>query len=124
MYLSDKKWTLPSSVVVLKIWTFKNHHFSTISNQVNPTLKRNLDLRSNSLFLLRHCIDSYLPNRSTVPKHQSWCVGSRHPKTRGLYLLIICSKDAKRTKYCLSFVSINILLYNSTLYKFIHNYFE
>jgi hypothetical protein len=39
MYLSDKKWTLPSSVVVLKIWTFKNHHFSTISNQVNPTLK-------------------------------------------------------------------------------------
>jgi hypothetical protein len=40
MYLSDKKWTLPSSVVVLKIWTFKNHHFSTISNQVNPTLKK------------------------------------------------------------------------------------
>jgi hypothetical protein len=38
-YLSDKKRTLPSSVVVLKIWMFKNHRFSTISNQVNPTLK-------------------------------------------------------------------------------------
>jgi hypothetical protein len=38
-YLSNKKRTLPSSVVVLKIWMFKNHRFSTISNQVNPTLK-------------------------------------------------------------------------------------
>jgi hypothetical protein len=26
--------------VVLKIWMFKNHRFSTISNQVNPTLKK------------------------------------------------------------------------------------
>jgi hypothetical protein len=32
------KKTLPSSVVVLKIWMFKNHRFSTIANQVNPTL--------------------------------------------------------------------------------------
>jgi hypothetical protein len=35
-YLSNKKRTLPSSVVVLKIWMFKNHRFSTISVQVNP----------------------------------------------------------------------------------------
>jgi hypothetical protein len=25
----------------------------------------------------------------TVPKHQSWCAGSRHPKTRELYKHII-----------------------------------
>jgi hypothetical protein len=36
-YLSNKKKTLPSSVVVLKIWMFRNHRLSTISNQVNPT---------------------------------------------------------------------------------------
>jgi hypothetical protein len=51
MYLSDKKWTLPSSVVVLKIWTFKNHHFSTISNQVNPTLKGRVYLMKISEFV-------------------------------------------------------------------------
>jgi GTPase len=33
---------MPSSVVVLKIWMFKNHRFSTISNQVNPTLKNTI----------------------------------------------------------------------------------
>jgi GTPase len=33
---------MPSSVVVLKIWMFKNHRFSNISNQVNPTLKNTI----------------------------------------------------------------------------------
>jgi GTPase len=33
---------MPSSVVVLKIWMFKNHRFSTISNQVNPSLKNTI----------------------------------------------------------------------------------
>jgi hypothetical protein len=41
---------LPSSVVVLKIWTFKNHHFSTISNQVNPTLKKVCPLNRSGRF--------------------------------------------------------------------------
>jgi hypothetical protein len=47
--LQIKKTTLPSSVVVLKIWMFKNHRFSTISNQVNPILKLTLQTMAGIL---------------------------------------------------------------------------
>jgi hypothetical protein len=52
----------------------KAYHLHTgrqLIGNANKQLKRNLDIRSNSL-LLRHCNDSYLPNRSEAPIVVRW----------------------------------------------------